>query len=73
MFTGSFADAHRNLLTIFSSVNIFRNFDFTIFHIGLEKLHDIDILACENDAVAAKCALPLASGQQNFFSNIFRI
>ena len=31
MFTGGFADAHRNLLTIFSSVNIFRNFDFTIF------------------------------------------
>ena len=63
MFTGGFADEHRNLLTIFSSVNIFRNFDFTIFHIELEKLHDIDRLAYVNYAVAAKCALPFASGQ----------
>ena len=37
MSTGSFADEHRDSLTIFSSVIPFRSFNFTSFHI--EKLH----------------------------------
>ena len=37
MSAESFADEHRDSLTIFSSVNLFPNFDFTNFLI--EKLH----------------------------------
>ena len=36
MSTGSFIDAHRSSLSMFSSVYLFQNFDFAIVHI--EKL-----------------------------------
>ena len=67
MFTASFADAHRNLLAIFLSVNLFRNFDFTIFNI--EKLHEK--LVCVNYAVAATMRITICfRSAKNFYQHI---